>query len=157
MMCARICWLGFAIGQLLVWQGAFANDRAPIKRPSLHPIGVASRTLAPIGTHHAGTRHARTGARSQAAPRGARDDYRSGYVAGLHDGKHATVQTPRSRRDIARAEAVAIRERAERDARAQRIYRNSQLSAPIIPDAKACKRLGAHGESIYENCQLARR
>lgn len=44
------------------------------------------------------------------------------------------------------------RDAAERDARAERLYRSSQLSAPIIPDAKACRRSGAHGESIYENC-----
>jgi len=41
---------------------------------------------------------------------------------------------------------------AETDARAERLYRASQFSAPIIIDAKACKRVGAHGESIYENC-----
>lgn len=157
MQCARICWLGFAVGQLLLWQGAFANDRAPIKRPSVHAIGVGLPTTTAVGTRRAGARRARTGSNIQATHRGARDDYRSGYVAGLRDGKHAVVQTQRSRRDIARTEAVAIRERAERDARAQRIYRASQLSAPIIVDARACKRIGAHGESIYENCQLARR
>ncbi len=44
------------------------------------------------------------------------------------------------------------REAAEREARTNNLYRSSQLSAPIIKDAKACKRIGAHGESIYENC-----
>jgi len=41
---------------------------------------------------------------------------------------------------------------AESNARAERLYRASQISAPIIIDAKACRRVGAHGESIYENC-----
>jgi hypothetical protein len=41
---------------------------------------------------------------------------------------------------------------AESNARAERLYRASQFSAPIIIDAKACKRVGPHGESIYENC-----
>jgi hypothetical protein len=55
------------------------------------------------------------------------------------------------RSGIADARAAA-REQAERDATADRIYQLSQLSAPIIVDAKACKRIGARGESIYENC-----
>jgi len=41
---------------------------------------------------------------------------------------------------------------AESNARVERLYRASQFSAPIIIDAKACKRVGANGESIYENC-----
>jgi len=44
---------------------------------------------------------------------------------------------------------------AESNARAERLYRASQVSAPIIIDARACKRIGAHGESIYENCSAA--
>jgi hypothetical protein len=44
---------------------------------------------------------------------------------------------------------------AESNARTERLYRDSQVSAPIIIDAKACKRIGAHGESIYENCSTA--
>ena len=43
-------------------------------------------------------------------------------------------------------------EQADVNARAERLYRASQFSAPIIIDAKACKRVGTHGESIYENC-----
>ncbi len=50
------------------------------------------------------------------------------------------------------AQKSVVREQSERDARAERLYRSSQFSAPIIPDATACKRIGAHGESIYENC-----
>ena len=44
------------------------------------------------------------------------------------------------------------REAAERTARAEYLYRVSQTSAPIIANARACKRIGAQGESIYENC-----
>ena len=44
------------------------------------------------------------------------------------------------------------REAIERNARAEYLYRSSQLSAPIITNATACKRIGAQGESIYENC-----
>lgn len=44
---------------------------------------------------------------------------------------------------------------AESNARAERLYRASQFSAPILIDAKACKRIGKHGESIYENCSAA--
>jgi hypothetical protein len=43
-------------------------------------------------------------------------------------------------------------EQVEANARAERLYRASQFSAPILIDAKACKRIGANGESIYENC-----
>jgi hypothetical protein len=48
--------------------------------------------------------------------------------------------------------AASQNAQAESNARAERLYRASQLSAPIIIDAKACKRVGRHGESIYENC-----
>ena len=44
------------------------------------------------------------------------------------------------------------RETIERNARAEYLYRSSQLSAPIVTNATACKRIGAHGESVYENC-----
>lgn len=54
-----------------------------------------------------------------------------------------------SNRNFAAARKAA---QAESDARAERLYRASRFSAPIIIDAKACKRIGAHGESIYENC-----
>jgi hypothetical protein len=43
-------------------------------------------------------------------------------------------------------------QQAESNARAARLYRASQFSAPILIDAKACKRVGANGQSIYENC-----
>jgi hypothetical protein len=54
-----------------------------------------------------------------------------------------------SNRNFAAAQKAA---QAESNARAARLYRASQFSAPIIIDAKACKRIGAQGESIYENC-----
>ena len=57
-----------------------------------------------------------------------------------------------SKANFAAAQKAA---QAESNARAERLYRASQVSAPIIIDAKACKRIGAHGESIYENCSTA--
>jgi len=54
-----------------------------------------------------------------------------------------------SNKNFAAAEKAV---QAESNARTERLYRASQFSAPIIIDAKACKRVGAHGESIYENC-----
>ena len=70
---------------------------------------------------------------------------------------HAPHATLNDRKPDRNSLAAAIRnaetrDATERDARAERLYRSSQLSTPIIPDAKACKRIGAHGESIYENC-----
>ncbi|HTD28272.1 MAG TPA: hypothetical protein VK660_02680 [Xanthomonadaceae bacterium] len=59
------------------------------------------------------------------------------------------VANKRSNKELEAAEKSA---QADRDARAERIYRSSQLSAPIVIDAKACKRKGTNGESIYENC-----
>jgi hypothetical protein len=61
------------------------------------------------------------------------------------------VERP-SRSDLAAARKAALQEKAEAGARADRLYGASQLSAPIIVNAKACKRIGANGESIYENC-----
>ena len=76
-----------------------------------------------------------------------------------HDGiplVHAPQYTASERKQFrvaaVSAQKAAAREAAERDARAENLYRSSQLSAPIIKDAKACKRIGTHGESIYENC-----
>lgn len=54
------------------------------------------------------------------------------------------------------ARNALARQVAESDARSMRIYQTSQLSAPIIPNATACKRFGAHGETIYENCGMDR-
>jgi len=56
---------------------------------------------------------------------------------------------------LAQARATDAREKAEAGARAERIYRTSQVSAPIIADTRACKRIGADGRSVYENCALA--
>lgn len=53
---------------------------------------------------------------------------------------------------FATAQKAAARDQALRDARAERLYQSSQFSAPIILHAKACKRTGAGGQSIYENC-----
>ncbi|HTA65603.1 MAG TPA: hypothetical protein VK753_08865 [Xanthomonadaceae bacterium] len=64
---------------------------------------------------------------------------------------HTTAQKP-SRQDVAEARKAAALEQAQARARADDLYAASQTNAPIIVDAKACKRIGANGESIYENC-----
>ena len=163
----KICCLGVAAGQLLLWQNALANDHARLPRASVHWIGSAWKITVPASTH-------RSPAAPASASRGrkgrglahdlssADDDYKTGYVAGLRDGLRSPGKALRSRAGIPQrnryaqaTEAYFMREHADRDARAERIYRSSQLSAPIIIDAKACKRIGSRGESIYENCQLA--
>jgi hypothetical protein len=153
MHCARIFWIGFAAGLLLMCQDGLATNHAPRNARLVHGIGGISKTAKndrrPIANHAPGDRERQTDSRRTA------DDYRSGYAAGMSDGKHAAAQLQRDRRDAVIAEKSSIRERAERDARAERIYRSSQLSAPIILDARACRRIDLHGESIYENCQLA--
>ncbi|MBS0212622.1 MAG: hypothetical protein JSR26_05490 [Proteobacteria bacterium] len=71
-----------------------------------------------------------------------------------------TTATTRSRerRRLAlewqRAQRQRQLEQAQAAARADCIYAVSQANAPIIADTRACKRTGAHGESIYENCAL---
>jgi hypothetical protein len=155
MNCTKIFWLGFAVGPLLMWQNVFATDHAPLNRPSAHRISGVSRTTSTGDKRRSTAKHARSDKNRGTDNRGAHNDYRSGYVAGLRDGKPVAVQNKRSIRTIRAADQVAAREQVERDARSERIYRSSQLSAPIIIDAKACKRIGIHGESIYENCQLA--
>ena len=78
---------------------------------------------------------------------GRRDDARPARIPqhSTSEGKHGRVAAGAIQKTLAH-------EAAERDARAENLYRSSQLSAPIIKDAKACKRIGARGESIYENC-----
>jgi hypothetical protein len=55
-------------------------------------------------------------------------------------------------KSLAADQKTAAREQAEGVARANRLYQSSQFSAPIITDPTACRRTGANGESIYENC-----
>ena len=165
----KVYWLGFAIGPLLLLQSVHAHDPALFKRPSLHGADSAAQPRSSTGKRPPRARHPRAGKNRQSSTRGARNGDRSGDLAGLpseaaknRDRAHAAAQMQRSRRDfqqrdrqIRAAENHAAREQAERDARAERIYRSSQLSAPIIVEATACKRIGSHGESIYENCQIA--
>lgn len=104
--------------------------------------------------HPAGAAHALKAAARTASGRVAPEPTR---FARFHDaGMPATPRiAPRpSSRQAPKATSAraAVSEQAERDARAQRLYRSSQTSAPIIRNARACKRIGAHGESIYENC-----
>jgi hypothetical protein len=70
----------------------------------------------------------------------------------MHAERRPASERRQLRIALVSVQKAAARESAERDARAERLYRSSQLSAPILKDAKACKRIGAHGESIYENC-----
>lgn len=46
------------------------------------------------------------------------------------------------------------RELAAVAARRDRRYALARTNAPILSDTRACKRLGVHGESIWENCTL---
>ena len=154
----RIFWLGFAASQLLIGQDAFAH-RAGSGQASMHASGDAWQSANPVSkpnttAHQARVRRNRHADSTSDNRRGPGDGYRSGYTAGLRAGKHSTAQAKRSRRDFLAAEKYATHEQAERDVRAGRIYHSSQVSAPIIVDAKACRRIGSHGESIYENCQL---
>ncbi len=164
----KVYWLGFAIGPLLLWQSVHASDPALFKRPSLHGADSSTQTRGSTGKHPPKARRPRAGKNRQTSTRGTRNGDRSGGLAELssnaaenRDRAHAAAQMQRSRREfqqrdrqIRAAEKYAAREQAERDARAERIYRSSQLSAPIIVEATACKRIGSHGESVYENCQL---
>lgn len=71
------------------------------------------------------------------------------------DGRQRRADLKASRYLLAQQARILAREKQDIDARADRLYRASQVSAPIIVDAKACRRTGAHGESIYENCETA--
>lgn len=64
------------------------------------------------------------------------------------------VATKVSTRGLAEARKAAALEQAQVRERAGRIYAVSQANAPILADTSACKRIGAHGESVYENCAL---
>lgn len=76
---------------------------------------------------------------------------------------HADRQARATRRDdrhsllrlLARQQNGQQREQAQIDARAAHIYALSQTNDPILDDTRACKRIDAKGESIYENCALA--
>lgn len=100
-------------------------------------------------------RRARRPRITRQAPRVARDDNRAAYAADAGNARRPAFGKKWMRGTTQFATKAAARDQSERDARSERLYRSSQLSAPIITDAKACKRTGAHGESIYENCQLA--
>lgn len=66
-----------------------------------------------------------------------------------------TAARPRASQGAALASRKAIaREHAESEARSELIYQSSQSSAPIITDATACKHIGSHGGTVYENCEL---
>jgi hypothetical protein len=87
------------------------------------------------------------------------DSRQNGSSRNRHrDPSPAAPQRPRAtsvaslRRELVEQRKEAALQKAEVDARAKRIYDASQTSAPIIIDAKACKHVGANGESIYENC-----
>ncbi len=85
------------------------------------------------------------------APKSHRDDHagnRSQAMARTSDRRQAL-------RAIALEDRARQHEQAEVQARASRIYATSQVSAPILRDTSACKHIGAHGESIWENCALA--
>lgn len=145
------CILACALPLVLAAPGAFANQQG---LPQIAEISIA----------HAGT-HAQSHKSSTTSGRHAS---RRKSPPTLHDKKplselHGSVAHARpahrsaseikwQHAEVLAARKAAVREVLERNARANRLYQNSQFSAPIIINAKACKRIGVHGESIYENC-----
>jgi hypothetical protein len=161
MRLTKVAWLGAAVAQMLLWQNVPARDPATTVRPAARAFVVA---LQPAHASASSRPRAHRGNRRKSAEPGASDRYDAGYAAGLRDGKRTATQAPRYRRSVRQydsgilaIERQTMREQAERAALAERVYRSALVSAPIITDARACKRTGAHGESIYENCQLAGR
>lgn len=107
--------------------------------------GVASANAAPIDDRtpnphvaRAKMRAARKGRQEHAKP--AKQDVERVVVAKV------------SARDLAEARKAAALEQAQVRERADDLYAASQANHPIIADARACRRVSADGESVYENC-----
>ncbi len=122
-----------------------SSTTLPVSRPP-QPSAAA-----PAGAAMQGGTHARKGRQASSGKKQRKDDRRDAPPA-AHAQQRVAVRTIGGRGNAMVWQKAAASEQFERDARAQRLYRSSQFSAPIIKDAKACRRIGAHGESIYENC-----
>ena len=119
-------------------------------------VRAANITAAPVATSAASNPQAPATHSNRASRRPARALTRAARKARKASKVKPVIPAPTrvivykvSNKNIAAAQKAA---QAEGNARAERLYRASQFSAPIIIDAKACKRVGTHGESIYENC-----
>ncbi len=125
---------------------AFGLQDAPARgaaRGSVPPLAFASaRSKVPVAKR--GPTHKPAGSSSKAK--------KHEHAAKTNTRRTRSVLVKASARDIALVRQAVANEISERGARADRLYAASQLSAPIILDAKACRRTGTNGESIYENC-----
>lgn len=110
---------------------------------------TASETITPRRAHRA---HRHAGARGS-RPR-VREIEPESDLSATTAAPRVRKNTPAARADARAGAQRAAREAAARESRAESIYRLSQTSAPIIPDATACRRIGANGETIYENCGI---
>ena len=132
----------FSLALIATLLTAFTIQDAAASRPRLD-AGVSTRadSTSPEATDPAAsnTRYRRVPSRKE------RSDAASASARPI------AVAKP-SRSDITAARKAALQAKADASARANRLYDASQLSAPIIVNAKACKRTGENGESIYENC-----
>lgn len=155
----RLCLAILVIGQMLAGEYASAGNQVGLAIPrnarvTVRVISTTAQSPAASNKRQTASRRVRKSRRSM--DRGdTLTDIQAVYAANLGTLGVSAIQGKRVRRDAQANGKVAAREQSERDSRAERLYRSSQLSAPIITDAKACKRIGARGESIYENCQLA--
>lgn len=124
--------------------------------PDLKPRSTQSANSSPtIATPSANGIAAgmRVNARRARRPR-TREDRPSVRTSSVTNASGTNRSHAPRRSQFAAARRLETRAIAERDARAMRIYASSQLSAPNIPGATSCKRVGVHGESIYENCGM---
>jgi len=130
----------------LAVSGAPAAVHAP--RIATAPV-AASAAPAPQASTHSGSTSRK---HDRALTRAARKARRTPKAKPSKPAPERVIVYRTSNANAAAAQKAA---QAESTARAERLYRASQFSAPILIDAKACKRVGAHGESIYENCSAA--
>jgi len=131
--------------------GAFAISSAPAAgRLANFAAGHAGATSAASSPQAPTSRSNSAGRRqSHALKRAARKARKPSKAKPAVLAPARTIVEKASNNNFAAAQKAA---QAESNGRAERLYRASQFSAPIILDAKACKRVGASGESIYENC-----
>lgn len=118
---------------------------------AVHALSIATAPL--VATSAASSAQTPTSRASSASRRPSRAPTRAARkktrkASALKPPARATTYKGSNKNFAAAEKAV----QAESSARMERLYRASQFSAPIIIDAKACKRVGTHGESIYENC-----
>ncbi len=137
--CVASCTLAIA--------GAPAAVRAGIAPATVVVSSKASDLQSPTSNSTSTSRHARALTHAARKARKARKEKTIASVR--RPPKEHVVVHEISNKGFAAAQKA---EQAESNARAERLYRASQFSAPLLIDAKACKRVGANGESIYENC-----